>query len=385
MQKFVLIALFSFVCQFYTGQNMRIGIFRDHKVRQFLFEYYSGDFIVYGDTDEVIKIKQGSVVRVKNENSKLVLKKGEELIGVYKELHFIAANDSNAFTLKSLIPSLRKRTYQGGLEVLTEGSGLKLINNVDLDTYLVGVIESESGNNESKEYYKVQAVISRTYALKHQDKFAHEGFMLTDLTNCQVYLGKYYQNTKIIQAVKETHNMVLVDDEMDYITASFFSNSGGQTVNSEDVWNKALPYLRSVKDPFSKGRFNYTWSKTIAKDKWLSYLKGKGYPTSDSAAKAEALNFTQEVRHKYFVDWKYHIHLTEVRHDLRLKSTFFDVVDKGDFVQLQGRGFGHGVGLSQEGAMNMCDMGYGFEDVLKFYYTQAHLINLDMRSFYLDD
>lgn len=381
---FILFILVTSSLEF-EGQVMRIGVFRDYKIRHFLFEYFDGDYSIYGDTDEVLTIKKGGIVRVKNENGKVVLKRGEELIGVYKELRFFAIQDTSAFTIKSLTPSLSKRTYEGELTVLPEGSGLKLINNVDLDSYLVGVIESESGNLESKEYYKVQAVISRTYALKHQDKFAHEGFMLTDLTNCQVYLGKYFRNPKIIDAVRETHNLVLVDDDMDYITASFFSNSGGQTVNSEDVWNKALPYLRSVKDPFSKGKMNYNWTKTIPKDKWLSYLERKGYPVDDTSALRKALDFSQEIRHKYFVDWKYHIHLTEIREDWRLKSTYFDVVDKGDYVILEGKGFGHGVGLSQEGAMNMCDMGYGFEDVLKFYYTQAHLINLEMRSFYLDE
>ena len=80
---------------------------------------------------------------------------------------------------------------------------------------------------------------------------------------------------------------------------------------------------------------------------------------------------------------KYHILLTDIRKDWKLKSTYFDVKVKGGEVHLYGKGFGHGVGLSQEGAMNMCDLGYGFLDVLLFYYTQAHLIDLEMMDFYL--
>ena len=216
--------------------------------------------------------------------------------------------------------------------------------------YIIGVVESESGNYESQEYYKVQAVISRTYALKNEGKFLHEGFMLTDQTNCQVYHGKMYRNENIISAVKETQDLVLVDEDMNYITASYYSNSGGQSVNSEDVWLKKVSYLRSVKDPFSIGKHNFTWKRTISKSKWLSYFERKyDYPVKDSTARSQALNFQQDVRKKYFVDWSHHILLTHVRMDWKLKSTYFSVREEGENVVLEGKGFGHGVGLSQEG------------------------------------
>ena len=51
----------------------------------------------------------------------------------------------------------------------------------------------------------------------------------------------------------------------------------------------------------------------------------------------------------------------------------------------KGKGFGHGVGLSQEGAMKMIDLGYGFLEVLRFYYTDVHLIDMRMRDFYILD
>jgi len=247
-------------------------------------------------------------------------------------------------------------------------------------------LESEVGPNESKDFYKVHAVISRTYALKNKNKFLHEGFNLTDLVNCQVYKGKMYKKENILKAVKETKNLVLVDDQMNFITASYFSNSGGQTVNVEDVWLKPLPYLRSIKDPYSKGTYNYRWEKKIPKDKWLNYLNRKhNFPLNEQAAVNAACNFNQPKRTKYFINWKYHILLTEIRTDWKLKSTFFSISDLDDYVLLKGKGFGHGVGLSQEGAMQMVKLGFGFLEVLRFYYTDVHLINLQMRDFYLSD
>jgi stage II sporulation protein D len=195
-----------------------------------------------------------------------------------------------------------------------------------------------------------------------------------------------YKDSNIINAVQETENLILVDENMEYITASYFSNSGGQTNNVEDVWSKALPYLRSIHDPYSMGGTNYDWKKTISKSKWLEYLKKKyQYPINDSEARNAALNFKQKIRHKFLVDWVYQIPLTEIRKDWKLKSTYFSIFDNGETLTFKGKGFGHGVGLSQEGAMRMIEIGYDFLEVLRFYYTDVHLIDMKMREFYIID
>ena len=98
-----------------------------------------------------------------------------------------------------------------------------------------------------------------------------------------------------------------------------------------------------------------------------------------------ALNFKQEIRHKYLVDWVYQIPLTKVRKDWNLKSTYFSIFDDGDYLSFKGKGFGHGVGLSQEGAMRMIELGYDFLEVLRFYYTDVHLIDMKRRDFYIID
>ena len=195
-----------------------------------------------------------------------------------------------------------------------------------------------------------------------------------------------YKDPTIINAVKSTRNLILVDENMDFITASYFSNSGGQTNNVEDVWNKALPYLRSIHDPYSMGGVNYVWEKSISKSKWLSYLKNKfQYPVNNVEALNAALNFKQDIRHKFLVDWVYQIPLTEIRKDWKLRSTYFSIYDHGETISFVGKGFGHGVGLSQEGAMRMIELGYDFLEVLRFYYTDVHLIDMKMRDFYIID
>ena len=320
-------------------------------------------------------------------NGKIALSIDKKFIGKYDTLKLSCTRkDTGIFNIKSNIPNLSSRSYYDDLIIFPQSNSVSLVNLIGFEKYIIGVLESEVGLGQSEDFYKVHAIISRTYALQNQYKFIHEGFYLTDLVNCQVYKGNMYKDPTIINAIRATESLILVDENMDYITAAYFSNSGGQTNNVEDVWLEPLYYLRSVKDPYSVGKHNYSWNRKISKTKWLSYLKNKhNFPADNSELAKKACNFKQSYRKKYFLDWKHHILLTDLRNDFKLKSTFFSVTEHTDHVVLNGKGFGHGVGLSQEGAIQMIKLGYGFLDVLRFYYTGVHLIDLQMRNFYISD
>jgi stage II sporulation protein D len=369
--------------------NFKIGILRNVSIKKVsisvsesIYSLKSNNKILFNNVNE------STHVQLYFKNGKIELTVDNNFIGNFDTLKLSRIkNNSGIFKIKGLIPTLRRdRFYNDDLIIFPQKNSISLVNLVDFEKYIMGVLESEVGKGQSKDFYKVHSIISRTYALKNQYKFIHEGFNLTDLVNCQVYKGYMYKDSNIISAVKETKNLILVDENMDYIVASYFSNSGGQTNNVEDVWSKALPYLRSIHDPFSLGGTNYDWEKIVLKSKWLSYLKNKyQYPIYDTISLNAALNFKQDIRHKYLVDWVYQIPLTDIRKDWNLKSTYFSIYDNGEYLTFKGKGFGHGVGLSQEGAMKMIDLGYDFLEVLRFYYTDVHLINIKMKEFYTID
>ena len=368
--------------------DFKIGIFRNVQVKKVALKVSESTYILKS-SKKILKNKISSKtdIVVNYSSGKLSLTLDGKFIGNFDTLKLSnLESDTGILSINSQIPSLRNRSYYDDLLVFTQKNSLTLVNVVDFEKYIIGVLESEVGKGKSKDFYKVHAIISRTYALKNQYKFIHEGFYLTDLVNCQVYKGNMYKDSNIINAVHETENLILVDDIMDYITASYFSNSGGQTNNVEDVWSKALPYLRSIHDPYSMGGSNYDWEKTISKSNWLQYLfKKYQYPINDLEARNAALNFKQKIRHKFLVDWVYQIPLTEIRKDWKLKSTYFSIFDNGETLSFKGKGFGHGVGLSQEGAMRMIQIGYDFLEVIRFYYTDVHLIDMKMREFYIID
>jgi stage II sporulation protein D len=130
-----------------------------------------------------------------------------------------------------------------------------------------------------------------------------------------------------------------------------------------------------VVDTFSNGMRNSSWEKKMPAREWLSYLKDNyKYPIEDSVMRRNAYDFEQSTRKIYFHD---SIPLKNLRKDLELKSTFFSVKKEGDYVIFKGKGYGHGVGLSQEGAIKMVRYRFTASQIIKFYYKDVDIINYE--------
>jgi len=153
--------------------------------------------------------------------------------------------------------------YDDDLQVINTLPFITFINDVDLDHYVAGVVEGEAGYNLSLEYYKLQAILCRTYALNNFSRHLSEGYNLCDKVHCQVYHKKCTKND-IIQATSATSGLVVVDDDLELINTTFHSNCGGQTCNSEDVWVSEMDYLKSVKDSFCTKQPHARWKKTFS-------------------------------------------------------------------------------------------------------------------------
>jgi stage II sporulation protein D len=283
-------------------------------------------------------------------------------------------------------PDRKMRNYQENLSFEIFESGIRVINEIELDNYIAGVTEAEAGSRSALEFYKIQSVLARTFALAHINKHVTEGFSLCDQVHCQAYFGRP-RDMSIYKAIDLTRDQVVVDDNLNLIVAAFHSNSGGQTANSEDVWGSKTPYLRSIVDSFSMNMPNARWERKILVEDWLSYLKIKHrFPVDDASSKKAALNFSQDTRKIYLEANNVRVPLKNVRVDFQLKSTFFDIrqINK-DTILFSGHGYGHGLGMPQEGAMRMVKLGYNYRQVLKFYYQEVQLIDLHKLNFFKDE
>lgn len=332
--------------------------------------------VMDGDRNVVLELETGQSVDLEVKDGKIGLySNGEQKIASYN-LILEGTGLKAIFGMESLASgNAVKRYYDDHLDVSVEKDHLFLINHVDLENYVAGVVQSEvRGISEKTDFYKVQAIISRTYAMCNLHRHTAEGFDLCDDVHCQAYKSR--NNTPIIlTATVQSAGEVIVDGKDNLITASFYSNSGGQTANSEDVWNSPVSYLRSVPDTFSLSMKNAFWEKEMPRSEWLSFLqKTYNYDIHDPVMRDSALHFRQPERKAFFAGG---VPLKNIRRDLNLRSTFFSVDLQGSHVVLQGRGYGHGVGLSQEGVVRMMELGYSVEEAIGHYYTGVSIKSLE--------
>ncbi len=376
MKKLFLTSLLFSLASSVFASDILVRIYSDKTIRKSQLTCVMGAYSLSDETGkEVIVLNKDEYITLQSDQNGVKVLKDNTELGVFSSLTAMGNDLKNMFRLSPEQFDIEERIYDDHLEITVDRNALRFINIVDLENYVAGVIQSEVlGSSDDVDFFKIQAIISRTYAMNNHNKHKRDGYNLCDGVHCQVYKSR--NNTpKILQGVTETSGMVLVDLNRKMISAAFHSNSGGQTLNSEDVWNRPTPYLKSVQDTFSLDMRNTTWQKTYTVQEWLDLLqKNYKYDILDPTKRENALNFTQDKRKTHFHE---NIPLKNMRWDLGLKSTFFNVRQEGDTVFLDGKGYGHGVGLSQEGAIRMIREGYSVEDVLKFYYKNVSIVNID--------
>ena len=366
------------------AQQLHIGVLRDYKTQRLVFSYNNGSYSIYGDTTDFGSILPNEFIEVSfAETGEVRLKKGITELGLFSKI-FITQNYPNtSIILSSRQPIVKDRKYKDDFEVTAGTDGLLFVNLVDINNYLAGVVESEGGPGRELEYYKVQALMSRTYALKYKERHIKEGFDLCDRVHCQAYHHMLKYTPSIDSAVQQTKGIVMMDEKGELLDSYFHANCGGQTSEPEIVWNKAVPYLNSFKDTFCIYTKQATWEKRVSQSKWQNFLIYKyNYPYTDSLYGGLIFTFTQPQRLAFFQNPALGIPLRDLREEFDLKSTYFNCYPEGSDVVIRGRGFGHGVGLCQEGAMKMAKYGYNYLQIAQYYFPNVFFKNISNESFF---
>ncbi len=356
-------------------QTFKLSIFTESNIKSLSFQPGIGTYFLMNDTGFVRKIVPADLITINlGISNKLDVKLNNTYIFSSLKVYLFHEKSENNARLKPITPAIKERSYEGDFEVVNKAGKIQVINLIDLDQYLEGVVESESGAGQNLEYYKAQTVISRTYALKYKNKHAADGFNLCDRVHCQAYLHRRLNAAVIDSAVRQTKNLVMLDEKDNLYATYFHANCGGQTCQPDYVWNETLPGFDSFKDTFCIRTKQANWEKKIPVNEWKAFMVNKyDFPIWDSLSNYQLYNFQQSERHAFFIHPFYGIPLRDLRDAFQLKSTFFSCSLDGEFVVLKGRGFGHGVGLCQEGAMNMSKKGYDYQQILLFYYPKMRL------------
>lgn len=276
--------------------------------------------------------------------------------------------------------------YRGSVRLVSTGQGIIAVNYVDLDEYLYSVVGSEMPTSWPLEALKAQAVAARSYALYKRNKLANTVYDLGDTTTWQVYKGVSAETTSTQAAVQQTASQVLTYQGK-IIEAVFHSSSGGHTENVEDVWVQALPYLRGVTD-YDHQAPVFAWTETVSASEMRGIAPGIGNILSMVPV---ATTPNGRVRQLKIIGDAGQTTLTgeQFRQALDLRSSLFVVNPQGgqsgagkstspqSFV-IQGRGFGHGLGLSQWGAYSLARQGYNYQQILGHYYRNSSLARVQV-------
>lgn len=252
---------------------------------------------------------------------------------------------------------------------------LSAVENMDLNTYIVGVLLGELPADFDVETMKAQAVVARTYALKRQTtNQKHSGAVCMESACCQAYCGidDYLakggtQETvdKVAAAVNATAYQILTYKNQ-LIEATYFSCSGGRTEDAVAVWGAEIPYLQAVDSPGEEQAAHYTDSVQFSKQEFANLLNIS--PKGQLATWFGNVTYTNGGGVDTIVIAGKTFQGTDLRKLLGLRSTAFTVTAIGDSVHIVTKGFGHRVGMSQYGAEAMAVRGENYVQILSHYY-----------------
>lgn len=356
------------------SQSFQVGLYQDQLVNSAVVYCSSGSYNLVAEGDVISTLVEGDILYLTLDQGRLKVLDSERDFGYFQTIELKGILPGSVFRVRPIRPEQESRMYDDNLVVKAEDRYMTLINQVDFDKYLGGVVEAESGPNAEMEFYKAQSILCRTYALKHMDRHQSEGFSLCDGSHCQAYKGKSVYNPGILEAILETSGMVVADYNFRLITAAYHSNSGGQTQRASDVWLTDTEYLQSIIDPYSLHQSSAKWRDTISFVDWKSYLLKNGMK-SVIKIPDEIIYVEQMRRKKYFILDKDSIRMSKIREDWGFRSSFFDMFPEGDSILIWGKGYGHGIGMSQEGAMKMARDEYTYKDILQFYFYEVRLMD----------
>ncbi|MGQ0554367.1 MAG: SpoIID/LytB domain-containing protein [Nitrospiraceae bacterium] len=266
----------------------------------------------------------------------------------------------------------------GVIQLVRRGKGLLLLNHVDLEEYVKGVVPAEVNSAWHPEMLKVQAIAARTYALYQHMLSATRDYDVVASTQDQVYRGRHGIDERVIQAVESTRGLVVAYQGAP-IYAAFSSTASGITEDAMNVWSKDLPYLKGVECPFDLESPFYQWKASVKLDTLEKNLRQQGFSAGTISA-ITPLAYSRAGRVATIRIVHSTGELTLRGEDLRkavgytvVPSTQFTIESVGQDVVFSGYGAGHAVGLCQWGAKELAELGYSFSSILRYYYPGTEI------------
>jgi len=350
--------------------SVRIAILKD--TESFITSIRGSYKIIDLNTNEVID--QGRRLS----SSKVILRNKDIYIGRDN-----LRTDRIRIELKKDLALLNKKKlkrYRGWIDIVRKKNNKFLVvNRVDLEDYVRGVLYHEVSHRWPIEAIKAQAVATRSYAMYQMKMNKDQPYDVTSDIYSQVYGGKNAERFRTNIAVKRTSKLIMMHHNQ-VLPAYFHSNSGGHTENVQELWKHKLTPLQGVNDQYSIDAPNYHWKKNFKSSDIQKILNKQGLKIGlIKDIKVINRNGSGRIKNLKITDRQGNVIILTGKKFRSLigsnivRSNNFEIIMKGYYFDLVGKGWGHGVGMSQWGAYNMARKKIKYQKILQFYYPGIKL------------
>lgn len=268
-----------------------------------------------------------------------------------------------------------RRKFRGAIQVINvKDKGLLVVNKVDLEDYVKGVLFHEVSHRWPLEALKAQAVATRTYALYRMQTTKDKDFDVTNDIYSQVYGGQGSERYRTNLAVEATRNEILTFKGKIF-PAFFHATCAGHTEDVGQVWKDDLAPLKGVRCPYCLNSPHYRWvknfrSKTVqeklnANGHHLGLIKDIAIISRNLSGRIKELRISTRDGVSVMISGK---DFRNIVGPNEIRSNDYEISMSGYYFNLYGHGWGHGVGLCQWGAFGMAQKRFKFDEILSFYY-----------------
>jgi stage II sporulation protein D len=276
------------------------------------------------------------------------------------------------------------RRFGGSLDIIRRPDlKLTIVNHINVEEYLYGVLYHEVSHRWPMEALKAQAIAARTFALYSRSQNKSKEYDLTSDIYSQVYGGKASERWITNKAVDLTRGLVLTYNG-DLFPAYYHATCAGKTEDAANLWAVDLPSLKGVECPYCKDSPHYRWKTAIPLEEIKEKLNATGHVTDEiesikvlsrnGSGRTEKLQIQDSSGTLTIITAK---EFRQILDPNVLKSTNFDVEIESSSAVFSGLGWGHGVGMCQWGAYGMAKALKTSDEILKYYYPGAEIVRID--------
>jgi SpoIID/LytB domain len=374
------------------------------------FKILAGDAQCQGISQTILFIQQiGNKIQIMDDQNKPLFSSDKTITLQYNNPAATTVLFDVEYGQGTFWSGREDRVYRGSFDLLSREKGITIVNRINMEEYLYGVVPSEMEANWPQSALESQAVAARTYAIANLKTFESRGFDLLPTVASQVYRGVLVERSSSNAAVNATRGQILTYNEKP-ISAFYTANNGGYSSSSKDIWGFDAPYLQAVPDqlmsstapwrpanlaewltnrpqtyssnPKYSGRSQYRWTLWVSRQDIENRLKmsDKLDQINSIVISKRGLGGTVSEVLVGGTNREYTINGDAIRSKLGgLRSNLFIVEPKmgkdglPEYFIFYGGGWGHGVGMCQSGAAGMAADGYKCSEILSHYYPGTKL------------